>query len=207
MIPRRPRQDRGSFSRWSYRRPSHFPQSKLLDRHKAGRLKKSSNGDDPSVHVRRLVQVFSDKPRRSDGNRASSCWALVLHCFTPLPPAVPRAILSNLSGEMARFLRCPRESHRAGDELQCVPMGRDIGAPQQLLMTVSAVLGKAEGRGTDWHGHVSAVTVAPEFRRLGLARTLMAELERVSHNMFVSLRRRPYMQANASAPPPVGLQL
>jgi N-terminal acetyltransferase B complex catalytic subunit len=48
-----------------------------------------------------------------------------------------------------------------------------------------AVLGKAEGRGTDWHGHVSAVTVAPEFRRLGLARTLMAELERVSHNMLV----------------------
>jgi N-terminal acetyltransferase B complex catalytic subunit len=43
-----------------------------------------------------------------------------------------------------------------------------------------AVIGKAEGAASDWHGHVSALTVAPEFRRLGLAKTLMAELERVS---------------------------
>ena len=26
------------------------------------------------------------------------------------------------------------------------------------------ILGKAEGTGTGWHGHVTAVTVAPEFR-------------------------------------------
>jgi N-terminal acetyltransferase B complex catalytic subunit len=42
------------------------------------------------------------------------------------------------------------------------------------------VIGKAEGSGREWHGHVSALTVAPEFRRLGLARTLMVELERAS---------------------------
>jgi ribosomal protein S18 acetylase RimI-like enzyme len=48
-----------------------------------------------------------------------------------------------------------------------------------------AVLGKAEGRAEDWHGHVSAVTVAPQYRRLGLARRLMAELERVSEHMWV----------------------
>ena len=42
------------------------------------------------------------------------------------------------------------------------------------------VMGKAEGRATNWHGHVTAVTVAPQFRRLGLARELMATLERVS---------------------------
>jgi ribosomal protein S18 acetylase RimI-like enzyme len=46
-----------------------------------------------------------------------------------------------------------------------------------------AVIGKAEGAGEEWHGHVSAVTVAPEFRRLGLARTLCSELERVSDKM------------------------
>ena len=34
-------------------------------------------------------------------------------------------------------------------------------------------MGKAEGLGKDWHGHVTAVTVAPEFRRLGLAAKLM----------------------------------
>ena len=59
--------------------------------------------------------------------------------------------------------------------------------PSSTAVSPCVVLGKAEGRGTDWHGHVSAVTVAPEFRRLGLARTLMAELERVSHSMCVPL--------------------
>ena len=50
----------------------------------------------------------------------------------------------------------------------------------------SYMIGKAEGRGKDWHGHVSALTVAPEFRRLGLGKTLMAELERVSDKECVS---------------------
>ncbi|CAJ1950514.1 unnamed protein product [Cylindrotheca closterium] len=38
-------------------------------------------------------------------------------------------------------------------------------------------LGKAEGYGKLWHGHVSAVTVAPEYRRLGMAKTLMDDFE------------------------------
>lgn len=42
------------------------------------------------------------------------------------------------------------------------------------------VLGKAEGEGELWHGHVSAVTVAPSYRRLGLAKTLMEYFEDVS---------------------------
>jgi N-terminal acetyltransferase B complex catalytic subunit len=42
------------------------------------------------------------------------------------------------------------------------------------------VLGKVEGSGPLWHGHVTAVTVAPGFRRLGLARALMARLELIS---------------------------
>lgn len=55
------------------------------------------------------------------------------------------------------------------------------------------VYGKVEGLGPKypWHGHVTAVTVAPEFRRLGLARALMGLLERVSdkthHAYFVDL--------------------
>lgn len=47
-----------------------------------------------------------------------------------------------------------------------------------------AVLGKAEGEYTDWHGHVTAVTVAPDFRRLGLAKTMMDELERVTTSVY-----------------------
>lgn len=46
------------------------------------------------------------------------------------------------------------------------------------------VLGKAEGEGTLWHGHVSAVTVAPEYRRLGLAKTLMDHFERISIDTY-----------------------
>ena len=46
------------------------------------------------------------------------------------------------------------------------------------------IMGKAEGEGSLWHGHVTAVTVAPEFRLRGLARKLMASLESTSENVF-----------------------
>lgn len=42
------------------------------------------------------------------------------------------------------------------------------------------VMGKAEGLNENWHGHVTALTVAPEFRRLGIAATLMSLLEELS---------------------------
>eukprot|EP00775_Hariotina_reticulata_P005578 gene5578-5816_t len=45
------------------------------------------------------------------------------------------------------------------------------------------ILGKAEGEGTLWHGHVTAVTVAPEFRRQNLARKLMNMLEEITHKV------------------------
>lgn len=47
------------------------------------------------------------------------------------------------------------------------------------------VMGKAEGKGEEWwHGHVTALTVAPEYRRLGLARSLMDLLEDVTSNTY-----------------------
>jgi N-terminal acetyltransferase B complex catalytic subunit len=46
------------------------------------------------------------------------------------------------------------------------------------------ILGKAEGEGKLWHGHVTAVTVCPEFRRLGVAKNLMAYLEEVSEDLY-----------------------
>lgn len=54
-----------------------------------------------------------------------------------------------------------------------------------LALIYTADIGKAEGEGKEWHGHVSAVTVAPEYRRLGLARRLMYELERISKDVYV----------------------
>lgn len=52
------------------------------------------------------------------------------------------------------------------------------------------VMGKAEGHGDTWHGHVTALTVSPDYRRLGLAATLMKFLEDVSEKkrcFFVDL--------------------
>lgn len=46
------------------------------------------------------------------------------------------------------------------------------------------VMGKAEGRGTDWHGHVTALTVSPTYRRIGLANQLMEMLETVSEKIY-----------------------
>uniref|UniRef100_UPI003AAE173B N-alpha-acetyltransferase 20 isoform X2 n=1 Tax=Centroberyx gerrardi TaxID=166262 RepID=UPI003AAE173B len=44
------------------------------------------------------------------------------------------------------------------------------------------IMGKAEGSVAreEWHGHVTALSVAPEFRRLGLAAKLMEMLEEIS---------------------------
>jgi len=62
-------------------------------------------------------------------------------------------------------------------------------APNGRLM--GYVIGKAEGAAAEWHGHVTAITVAPEYRRLSLARKMMHLLELVSdeiyHGWFVDL--------------------
>eukprot|EP00588_Corethron_pennatum_P008621 CAMPEP_0194270608 /NCGR_PEP_ID=MMETSP0169-20130528/4561_1 /TAXON_ID=218684 /ORGANISM="Corethron pennatum, Strain L29A3" /LENGTH=185 /DNA_ID=CAMNT_0039012711 /DNA_START=72 /DNA_END=626 /DNA_ORIENTATION=- len=46
------------------------------------------------------------------------------------------------------------------------------------------VMGKAEGRDKSYHGHVTAVTVAPPYRRLGLAAAFMDSLERISSGVY-----------------------
>mmetsp|Transcript_5474 Transcript_5474/g.7580 ORF Transcript_5474/g.7580 Transcript_5474/m.7580 type:complete len:174 (+) Transcript_5474:45-566(+) len=48
------------------------------------------------------------------------------------------------------------------------------------------ILGKAEGNGKLWHGHVTAVTVSPDYRRLGVAKQLMAYLEKVSEEVYTA---------------------
>lgn len=45
-------------------------------------------------------------------------------------------------------------------------------------------IGKAEGRGDKHHGHVSAVTVSPEYRRIGIAALLMRNLETTSDVVY-----------------------
>lgn len=53
-------------------------------------------------------------------------------------------------------------------------------------------MGKSEGHGENWHGHVTALTVSPDYRRLGLAATLMAFLEDVSEKYVVKLTLKKY---------------
>lgn len=48
------------------------------------------------------------------------------------------------------------------------------------VQSMGYILGKAEGQGPLWHGHVTAVTVAPDFRRQKLANTLMFLLEEIT---------------------------
>mmetsp|Transcript_8267 Transcript_8267/g.17196 ORF Transcript_8267/g.17196 Transcript_8267/m.17196 type:complete len:182 (+) Transcript_8267:120-665(+) len=60
------------------------------------------------------------------------------------------------------------------------PSGNDDGSGELM----GYVLGKAEGEDKLWHGHVSAVTVAPSYRRLGLAKTLMDDFEHLCINTY-----------------------
>ena len=53
----------------------------------------------------------------------------------------------------------------------------------EVAAELSAIVGEQRG-GELWHGHVTAVTVAPEFRRRGLGRKLMNSLEATSEHVF-----------------------
>ncbi|GAO51652.1 N-acetyltransferase [Saitoella complicata NRRL Y-17804] len=49
---------------------------------------------------------------------------------------------------------------------------------------IAYIMGKSEGTGTLWHTHVTALTVSPSHRRLGLARILMNMLERTGEESY-----------------------
>ncbi|KAF8199139.1 N-acetyltransferase [Pholiota molesta] len=70
--------------------------------------------------------------------------------------------------------------------VQAAPGGRMMGY----------VLGKAEGTGPEWHGHVTAITVAPEYRRLSLARKMMSLLEMVSEEIYKGFFVDLYVRCN-----------
>ncbi len=46
------------------------------------------------------------------------------------------------------------------------------------------IMGKAEGYKKEHHAHVTAVSVAPQYRRLGLARGMMDVLEEAGNSVF-----------------------
>ncbi|KLO14917.1 acyl-CoA N-acyltransferase [Schizopora paradoxa] len=67
-------------------------------------------------------------------------------------------------------------------------------APSGRLM--GYVIGKAEGMGHEWHGHVTAITVAPEYRRLQLGRKMMDLLELVSDAHYRAFFVDLYVRCN-----------
>lgn len=59
-----------------------------------------------------------------------------------------------------------------------------ISRSPPIIALVIVAIGKAEGSSQEWHGHISVLTIAPEYRRLGLARRLIAVLEHVSDEAY-----------------------
>ncbi|CAH8462353.1 unnamed protein product [Heterobilharzia americana] len=67
-----------------------------------------------------------------------------------------------------------------------VPSRKEASIPSSCQRLMGYMMAKSEGHGTDWHGHVTALSVAPEYRRLGLATQLMLELEETSERNAVT---------------------
>ena len=57
-------------------------------------------------------------------------------------------------------------------------------------------MGKVEGPPASWHGHVSALSVSPHYRRLGLSLSLMADLERTCDALHQALFVDLYVRAS-----------
>lgn len=71
-----------------------------------------------------------------------------------------------------------------------------VSRPYHLLTQSTSVIGKAEGQGVEWHGHVTAITVAPEYRRLSLGRKMMNLLELVSDATYRGFFVDLYVRCN-----------
>ena len=97
--------------------------------------------------------------------RRFSCWDLLRFNNVNLDPLTETY---NMSFYLQYLAKWPQYCFNL-DSPRCRPMGY--------------ILGKAESFASQrdsWHGHVTAVTVPPEYRRLGSAARLMDLLERVS---------------------------
>lgn len=74
--------------------------------------------------------------------------------------------------------------------------GSSLASVTNPNKTLWKVLGKAEGVQSDWHGHITAVTVAPEYRRLSLARNMCQRLEIVSDEIYKGFFVDLYVRCN-----------
>lgn len=88
-------------------------------------------------------------------------------------------------------MRGPGDTSGAYHGLRCVCLSPFFPCRDLPHLPHPTVIGKAEGSGAERHGHVTALSVAPEYRRLGLSRKFMSWLEQVSdenqRGLFVDL--------------------
>lgn len=88
-------------------------------------------------------------------------------------------------------MRGPGDTAGAYHGLRCVCLSPLFPCRNLPHFPPPTVIGKAEGSGAERHGHVTALSVAPEYRRLGLSRKFMSWLEQVSdenqRGLFVDL--------------------
>lgn len=73
---------------------------------------------------------------------------------------------------------------------------RPLPTRSPLFLSLVVVLGKVEGSGSEWHGHITALTVAPAYRRLALARSMVARLELVSDTHYRAFFVDLYVRCN-----------
>lgn len=104
------------------------------------------------------------------------------HAYCISRPLVWHQFLPWLPVSLAGSMFGGGVAERAHDGLQCVLLVELPAAPRPLINIL--VLGKAEGQNSEWHGHITALTVAPEYRRLSLARKMIDYLERVSDTNY-----------------------
>eukprot|EP00002_Diphylleia_rotans_P016008 TRINITY_DN3105_c0_g1_i1.p2 TRINITY_DN3105_c0_g1~~TRINITY_DN3105_c0_g1_i1.p2 ORF type:complete len:173 (-),score=38.21 TRINITY_DN3105_c0_g1_i1:805-1323(-) len=78
------------------------------------------------------------------------------------------------------------ETYNMGFYLQYLARWPDYFLVQQSPcgQLMGYIMGKAEGVGENWHGHVTAVTVSPDYRRLHMAQSLMQSLEEISEKIY-----------------------
>lgn len=46
------------------------------------------------------------------------------------------------------------------------------------------IMGKVEGKALDWHAHITALSIAPVYRRLGIANLVMYLFEELSESVY-----------------------
>lgn len=99
--------------------------------------------------------------------QATDLFALSRVNLDPLTENFPPAFYLQYLTEWPELFLMSRQAVAAGS-------AGDVGDGSALA---GYMMAKTEGKGTEWHSHITAVTVGPLYRRLGLALDLCRQVE------------------------------